>query len=55
MQIQTLLPPAPENLLRLIRCNCKTACSALICSYKKHNIEYSPACGDCKGAGCTNL
>jgi len=52
--IQTSLPPAPEHLLQVIRCNCKTDCSTLRCSWKKHNIECSPACGDCMGAGCTN-
>ena len=53
--LQTDLPPAPEHLLRVIRCNCKTDCSTLRCSCKKHNIECTPACGNCKGTGCTNV
>ena len=53
--LQTLLPPAPEHLLRVIRCNCQTDCSTLRCSCRKHNIECTPACGNCKGTGCTNI
>ena len=52
--LQTSLPPAPEHLLRVIRCNCQTDCSTLRCSCKKHNIECTLACGNCKGTGCTN-
>ena len=53
--LQTSLPPAPEHLLRVIRCNCQTDCSTLRCSCKKHNIECTLACGNCKGSGCTNI
>ncbi len=53
--IQTSLPPAHEHLLKVIRCNCKSDCSTLRCSCKKHNIECTPACGNCKGTGCTNI
>ena len=53
--LQTSLPPAPEHLLQIIRCNCQTDCSTLRCSCKKHNIECNPACGNCKGTGCTNI
>ena len=49
------LGPAPENLLRVIRCNCMADCSTLRCTCKKHNIECSPACGNCRGSGCTNI
>ena len=53
--LQTSLPPAPEYLLQVIRCNCQTDCSTLRCSCKKHNIECNPACGNCKGTGCTKI
>ena len=53
--LQTSLPPAPEHLLRVIRCNCQTDCSTLRCSCRKHNIECTPPCGNCKGTGCTNI
>lgn len=52
--LQTSLPPAPEHLLRVIRCNCQADCSTLRCTCKKHNIECTTACGHCKGSGCTN-
>ena len=52
--LQTALAPAPENLLRIIRCSCLTDCSTLRCTCKKHNIECTPACGNCRGSGCTN-
>ena len=52
--LQTTLPPAPEQLLQVIRCNCKADWSTLRCSCKKHNIECTPACGSCRGSGCTN-
>ena len=51
---QTTRAPAPERLLRIIRCNCKTDCSTTKCTCKKHNIECTPACGNCRGSGCTN-
>ena len=53
--LQTSLPPAPEHLLKVIRCNCQTDCSTLRCSCKKHNIECTPACGNCKGTSCANI
>ena len=52
--LQTYLAPAPENLFRVIRCNCMADCSTLRCTCKKHSIECSPACGNCRGYGCTN-
>ena len=32
-----------------------TECSTLRCTCKMHNIECSPACGNCRGSGCTNI
>jgi hypothetical protein len=52
--VQTDLPPAPQELLQVIRCSCKTDCSSLRCTCKKHNIECSVACSNCKGSGCAN-
>ena len=50
----THLPPAPEALLHVIRCNCSTDCSSLRCSCRKNNLECSPACGQCRGSARTN-
>jgi len=50
----TDLPPAPDALLRVIRCNCKTDCDTKRCTCKKHGMECSVACGECKSVSCTN-
>ena len=52
--VQTDLPPAPQELLQIIRCSCKTDCSSLRCTCKKHDIECSVACKNCKGSACMN-
>ena len=52
--ISTDAPPAPEELLKVIRCNCNTDCSSQRCSCKKHSMKCSLACGNCKGSACQN-
>ncbi len=52
--ILTDLPPAPDDLLKMIRCNCPTDCSSMRCTCRKHHVKCSPACGNCRGSGCTN-
>ena len=54
VSVMTFLPPAPDKLLRVIRCNCTTDCSTARCSCRKHSLECSPACGQCRGIGCSN-
>ena len=54
VSVMTLFPPAPDKLLRVIRCNCTTDCSTAICSCRKHSLQCSPACGQCRGIGCSN-
>ena len=51
--VMTFLPPAPDELLRVIRSNCTTDCSTARCSCRKHSRECSPACGHCRGIGCS--
>ena len=47
--------PAPANLMKLIKCNCKTGCAANSqCSCRKNNIKCTPMCGTCKGVSCVN-
>ena len=50
----TDLPPALDELPRVIRCNCTSDCSTARCSCRKHSLECSPACGQCRGIGCSN-
>ncbi len=52
--VMTDLPPAPDELLRGIRCNCTTDCSTARCNCRKHSLECSPACGQCRSIGCSN-
>ena len=56
LPLQTSLAPAPKHLLWVIRCNCKADCSTgtMRCTCKKHDIECTPACGNCRGSGCMN-
>lgn len=54
MPVQTDMPPAPKDLLRIFRCNCKTGCDSRRCTCKKHGLECTPACGECKGLSCSN-
>ncbi|CAH3177831.1 unnamed protein product [Porites lobata] len=50
----TDLPAAPESLLQMIRCNCSSDCASARCTCRKHGLECSPACGQCRGTACTN-
>ena len=50
----TDLPPAPEALLKVVRCTCKHDCDTRRWSFKKHGLDCSVACGECKGISCTN-
>ena len=55
MPVLTDLPPAPDELLKIVRCNCHTDYSSMRCTCKKHNVKCSPECDNCRGLGCTNL
>ena len=52
--ITTELPPAPENLLKMIQCNCSTDCLNARCTCRKHGLDSSLVCGQCRGTGCSN-
>jgi hypothetical protein len=52
--IKTDLPPAPETLLKIIKCNCKQNCDTKRCTCRKHGLECSSGCGACHGDSCSN-
>ncbi|CAG2240639.1 unnamed protein product [Mytilus edulis] len=52
--IKTTLPAAPDKLLNIIRCKCKTNCDTRRCTCRKHGLECTIACSECKGHLCTN-
>lgn len=51
--ITTLLPPAPEELLNTIFCNCKKGCGSS-CGCRKVGLQCSLVCGQCNGQACLN-
>jgi hypothetical protein len=57
--IMTDKDPAPIDLLKFIRCNCKLTtknpCSSNICTCRKHGLSCMAACGNCHGQHCTNI
>ena len=55
LPIQMSCAPAPPDLLKLIKCNCKAGCSPTSnCSCRKHRLKCTPICGTCKGVSCSN-
>ena len=52
--ITTDKPPAPDSLLKVIRCKCKTNCQTSRCTCKKHGLDCSAMCGECRGVSCLN-
>jgi hypothetical protein len=51
---KTDLLPAPQALLELIRCKCKSGCHTMRCSCRKVGLDCSAVCGECRGVSCTN-
>ena len=52
--VRTDMPPAPADLLAIVRCKCKVNCDTQRCSCRKHGLECSVACKECKGSSCSN-
>ena len=56
--IKTDTEPAPEWLLKVIRCRCnmssKNPCGTAVCSCRKNGIKCMSACSNCCGESCTN-
>ena len=46
------LPPAPDDLLKVIRCNCSADCSSARCSCQKHGLMSSLACEHWRRTAC---
>lgn len=56
--IKTDLEAAPDWLLQVIRCKCKSTtkhpCSTQTCSCRKNGLSCVAACGNCHGENCEN-
>ena len=46
--------PAPANLLKIIRCGCKTGCKTGQCTCKKMGVKCTSICSGCNGVSCFN-
>ena len=42
MPVHTDMPPPPDEILRIVRCNCHTDCSSKSCTCRKHDVKCSP-------------
>lgn len=51
--IKTLCQPAPQELLKMIFCNCKSGCGAA-CTCRKVGLFCNATCGTCSGGNCQN-
>ncbi|KAJ8880744.1 hypothetical protein PR048_017214 [Dryococelus australis] len=45
---------APETLLKIIHCNCKSDCSSNRCSCRAYGLPCSYVCGSCQVTHCDN-
>lgn len=52
--IKTSFAPAPEELMTVLRCNCKQQCDTRRCTCRKNGLQCSIACGECRGVNCSN-
>ena len=55
LPVMTEQDPAPHNLLKVIHCQCTTACLTLRCSCKKYGLACPSACGSCQLSQCSNM
>lgn len=52
--ITTDLPVAPQDILKVIRCKCKTSCKSASCTCRRNNLPCVTACASCHGDSCLN-
>ena len=45
---------APQKLLGIIWCNCRSGCNTMQCSCQKHGMVWGMACSDYRGI-CANM
>jgi len=45
---------APDSLLKVICCNCSTACKTLRCSCRRYRLPCTTVCGPCQLEECDN-
>ena len=53
MPVKMLLPPAPQELLKIIRCTCKVECTPR-CTCVTYGLKCTTICTGCRGVSCRN-
>ena len=53
--IKTTIAPAPERLLKVVKCSCKSNCDTRRCSCRKHGLACTEGCSECRGTDCSNI
>ena len=48
-------PPAPEALMKIMKCGCKLYCDSNICSCKKYGLYCTEFCNNCTSGNCRNV
>ncbi|KAH3725759.1 hypothetical protein DPMN_051608 [Dreissena polymorpha] len=46
--------PAPDELLKIIQCNCSVGCESSRCSCRRYGLPYTAVCGPCQTENCDN-
>lgn len=46
--------PAPQCLLEMVRCHCKSGCGTMRCKCRRQGLDCSLACSECRGV-CVNM
>jgi hypothetical protein len=52
--LMSSMSAAPDSLLKIIHCNCTSACKTLRCSCRKYGLSCNAACGQCQVNECEN-
>ena len=52
--LMSTMNAAQDNLLKIIHCNCSTACKTLRCSCRRYGLPCTTVCGPCQIEECDN-
>ena len=53
--IMTDLPPAPKQLLKIVKCSCKRRCDSTNCTCKHNGLSCTIVCKIYKGSDCSKV
>ena len=52
--VMTEKKPTPDNLLKIVHCNCTTACTTQRCTCRRYGLPCTSVCGECQLESCEN-